>query len=559
MVEERNPRCHETFSLLAVMSAASVLRSQIAWIEGAITRQNFVLNDLHTQLQALRQQLHQTAQFPFHQLPAEIQSEIFLQCLPPAFAPVDLVPSFDRQKPTAPLLLVQICRDWRRVALFTPRLWRSLAVCIDPPVHATDVLNTWASRAGALPLDLVVWGCPQHIDRLPTPFVDAFRRNTSRIGGLTLETSPAVMKALEQHGPFQFSLLHTLELLFEDHEGHIRIFRDAPLLRSVRFNCVPPSEIELPWMQLTQLHVHDIPLHTCIEALRLALNLRRAILGIADGTFMNPRREAIPAVFEHAQLEYLEMHEFSSRADEGEPHSLSFLKLPALRTLQLGCDHSMSPEDLHGFLTRSSDSPPLQSLTLLTDSHTTGQNLTYWSSMHPFIGLGLKSLTIEDPSQAFTLAFFKDFGTNKILPKLDSLSISCGELDWRKPGLCDIIHNASAAFLRRVQHFAADAVPLRSFKLVSRGCDGFMPHFRDENSINAIQVFRGLQRKGVKVHIEIKKNSVMLAIRGKAGTSPSSQLPIARYDARIWSPLISDRRVGLSGCDAYTCSLQNSG
>ncbi|KAJ7236227.1 hypothetical protein C8J57DRAFT_955040, partial [Mycena rebaudengoi] len=52
-------------------------------------------------------------------LPVEITSSIFLHCLP---SHGRVIPSPSR----APLLLAQICSQWREVALLTGELWSSL-------------------------------------------------------------------------------------------------------------------------------------------------------------------------------------------------------------------------------------------------------------------------------------------------------------------------------------------------------------------------------------------------------------------------------------------------
>ena len=55
------------------------------------------------------------------QLPVEILSEIFLHCLPNDFF-------FLPRPTTAPMMLCQICRYWRQVAIATPKLWVIVSV-----------------------------------------------------------------------------------------------------------------------------------------------------------------------------------------------------------------------------------------------------------------------------------------------------------------------------------------------------------------------------------------------------------------------------------------------
>ncbi|KAF9063821.1 hypothetical protein BDP27DRAFT_1231418, partial [Rhodocollybia butyracea] len=65
---------------------------------------------------------HRALLSPVRQIPPETLAEIFVQCLPsdPPYGLRDLT--------KAPLLLTTICKDWRHIALTTPRLWNSLHI-----------------------------------------------------------------------------------------------------------------------------------------------------------------------------------------------------------------------------------------------------------------------------------------------------------------------------------------------------------------------------------------------------------------------------------------------
>ncbi|KAJ7778606.1 hypothetical protein DFH07DRAFT_730648, partial [Mycena maculata] len=118
-----------------------------------------------TSIEALEKQQHELEAslslviYPVLALPIEITSRIFILCLPAA----------GRVKPspsTAPLLLAQICRDWRDVALSTCEIWSSIYFddpldltigwTADPIVDEsrTKLLQTWLSRAKGHPISL---------------------------------------------------------------------------------------------------------------------------------------------------------------------------------------------------------------------------------------------------------------------------------------------------------------------------------------------------------------------------------------------------------------------
>ncbi|KAF8879316.1 hypothetical protein CPB84DRAFT_1622766, partial [Gymnopilus junonius] len=67
---------------------------------------------------------HEAVLHPLRALQPEILSKIFLYCLPYSYWSPCWEDAPNRPKPSeAPLLLSQICRRWRTVALHTPQLW----------------------------------------------------------------------------------------------------------------------------------------------------------------------------------------------------------------------------------------------------------------------------------------------------------------------------------------------------------------------------------------------------------------------------------------------------
>ncbi|KAJ7192006.1 hypothetical protein GGX14DRAFT_528535 [Mycena pura] len=88
--------------------------------------------------------------YPVLTLPPEITSRIFIHCLPDHGRVCALLRG-------APLVLTQVCRHWRAVALSTCELWSSL----DVYMHLLrpgrdDLLRTWFPRAKDYPLSLTI-------------------------------------------------------------------------------------------------------------------------------------------------------------------------------------------------------------------------------------------------------------------------------------------------------------------------------------------------------------------------------------------------------------------
>ncbi|KAJ6533307.1 hypothetical protein DFH09DRAFT_875947, partial [Mycena vulgaris] len=87
----------------------------LAEVESQITRYKASMKALEKQKRGLETSLSLMV-YPVLTLPIEITSRIFVHCLP-ADGRVCPSPS------AAPLILAQICRHWRDVALSTCHLW----------------------------------------------------------------------------------------------------------------------------------------------------------------------------------------------------------------------------------------------------------------------------------------------------------------------------------------------------------------------------------------------------------------------------------------------------
>nr|GAT47684.1 predicted protein [Mycena chlorophos] len=175
------------------MTGISSLRREISELEDAVSQQTALISNMNRKLQSLQHELRKTATYPVCDLPPEILSEIFLYGLPATLIPTESVEPFDPKRPSAPLLFPQICRAWRRAALATPELWKSLAVCMDetPDRRSLHMLDVFAERARALPLNLALWAMQDSAGRGGSQadedaFSHCLERNAHRIGSLAL-------------------------------------------------------------------------------------------------------------------------------------------------------------------------------------------------------------------------------------------------------------------------------------------------------------------------------------------------------------------------------------
>ncbi|KAF7378213.1 F-box domain-containing protein [Mycena sanguinolenta] len=282
-------------------------------------------------------------------LPTEITCRIFVECLPEDGY---VRPSTAR----APLLFMRICRAWRDIAVFTPELWCSLELECPRGIHIMippGMLETWFSRAPALPLSLTLRRSPE----------------VSR----EVEVSPNVSRAWELDvSAIRLRLVH-LDMMHVSSPWPRRL-TSLPVLRRLSATLyeweieqvlkIAPSLTELHWHRATfldhisnpnfqyftsnTLKILDIP-SLCLSGTEF-ISLLRSFPSLSDLTCVVNKQdiqEPTPATFPN--LLSLRLREYFMR--RSTIHVLELLTLPRLR--RLGCCSAMDPDVLLAFLSRS--------------------------------------------------------------------------------------------------------------------------------------------------------------------------------------------------------------
>ncbi|KAE9397554.1 hypothetical protein BT96DRAFT_823133, partial [Gymnopus androsaceus JB14] len=96
-------------------------RLQLTQLESEVARVQNMLETLLRKRDNVKTyvEAHRALMSPLRRLPGETLSEIFIRCLPEDRHAV-------RDIAEVPLLLTTVSREWRRTAIGTPELWRSL-------------------------------------------------------------------------------------------------------------------------------------------------------------------------------------------------------------------------------------------------------------------------------------------------------------------------------------------------------------------------------------------------------------------------------------------------
>ncbi|KAK7035725.1 hypothetical protein R3P38DRAFT_604257 [Favolaschia claudopus] len=230
------------------------------------------------------------------QLPPEILSEIFVQCLQVTYTDLDV--RFGRSNGDyffltphvhePPLLLAEICHTWRSIALTTPRLWNSIALRCSYRLMPRNVrlCETWLKRTANVPLDLWLYRPPgfraspaklyQKLFRCIAPYSNRWR-------WLDLgDFAASFYKELSSLVPGSMNQLEYLSVSHHPAPSSAvsnpwTAFRDTPKLHHLSFDTILKLEIPVtgnvpgfPWSQLTYIDVGDMVLSDCLHILREA-------------------------------------------------------------------------------------------------------------------------------------------------------------------------------------------------------------------------------------------------------------------------------------------------
>ncbi|KAJ7921457.1 hypothetical protein B0H13DRAFT_1984779 [Mycena leptocephala] len=313
---------------------------------------------------------------PIFLLPPEITATIFGHCDPS-----------DTPRPSphaAPLLLTQICRQWREICLDTPDLWASIAF---GDTGSIELLETWLSRTRNHPLTVSLKSSDE---TRAAQLMEAVKPYCAQWQDVRFNLP---MSAHLQLNLTAFPHLERLALIcpmqgLRSGTTVPIVFRDAPLLRDVEIsNLLHYVQVDLPFEQLTACH-----LNTPFDATQTIAILRRFsnLLHLSCGS------DVLPLPFELHSLRTLEIRNLHILPDLTVPH----------RALQ-------------SFLSRSSCD--LQFLSVKMYRLTPAQSQRFFRAVNSIVHLQLTIMDSESRCEIQAL-----HGANDVLPRLKHLEIRDG-------------------------------------------------------------------------------------------------------------------------------------
>ncbi|KAJ6562341.1 hypothetical protein B0H19DRAFT_95949 [Mycena capillaripes] len=219
-------------------------------------------------LSAERQRLQAVSDsivYPVLSLPPEIMSLIFIHCLPESI-------SLPQPSPLkAPLLLAQICAQWREIAIGTPELWQSIGL-VD--TRSVGIFETWLARSGNLPLNFSL-NCVD-LERASS-LIDLCISHVHRWQDVELALPFGILIRLEHLMPIP--LLRKISLSLrgpfstEGAPDNPIALLNAPMLRRADVGTYPDLRFNLPWAQLTSLTLAKVDVAECFSILKLCPDL----------------------------------------------------------------------------------------------------------------------------------------------------------------------------------------------------------------------------------------------------------------------------------------------
>lgn len=327
----------------------------------------------------------------FTAFPVELRVEVFLQFCG-MYCPIG-------KDTEGPVLLLQVCRAWKELALQTPQLWTSFALDFRPfpgpkkSEFLISALKGWIDRSRNLPLSFKLRYPGPVSDATCTNLIQCILPSSARWRDVSLTVPSTSLLPLWEVKPNSFPSLRTLSM---ETAG-----RCPFVLKNLGIN----------WAQITELNLALITFPTldeCLYILQEGPNLKRCSMdAICVFTSNDTKRFPLPKL-EHLQLTAYGGDNGGFLPGRPETQFIAFLaalSLPGLESLKIGWGVTRGPDQSYYW----------------SDSHTTG-----FVDFLEGLGGHLKTLRLEClPFNAQQV-----LRCLEVVPCLRHLDFSMSQADW---------------------------------------------------------------------------------------------------------------------------------
>ncbi|KAJ7125441.1 hypothetical protein C8R46DRAFT_80762 [Mycena filopes] len=262
--------------------------------------------------------------YPILSLPTEITAAIFLRCCDSEPSPWAAL--------KGPLLLAQICHEWREIAINTPELWRSVRL---EARSSVALLKLWLARSGNAPLDVMALKLGAETLPLVASTLHAHHWQNVKFelpfnSYTDLDLGNAALPVLRSI---------SLDVFSADPPPTAVVTLNAPMLREAHLRMPTGVRVDLPWSQITTLTLTAIDLTECISVLRKCAALVKLSVS-TNGPVLPPTKPILLHALESLQCNLM----------GGSIPILDHLTLPHLHALILTHSaplraHSVMPQD----------------------------------------------------------------------------------------------------------------------------------------------------------------------------------------------------------------------
>ncbi|KAJ7811683.1 hypothetical protein B0H14DRAFT_2859397 [Mycena olivaceomarginata] len=233
-------------------------------------------------------------------------------------------------------LLAQVCRQWRDIAMSSPRLWSSLQLDLDPKILPQQLilLRSWLTRSGACPLSIGITYKAAEPGVIAPPINDIVHELIShcqRWQYVELELPFDVLHLIKGEMPWLRLLkIGPNEVPEIQPPRPLRLFDSSPCFGHIvlsRF--FQPSTIELRWENCTTLEGLFLYPEECIVILGRTVNIVHFKATIEEGEGTSG---TVPIL---THLESLVLLSGEAGPNNSQMLLLDALTLPALRVLRV--------------------------------------------------------------------------------------------------------------------------------------------------------------------------------------------------------------------------------